>query len=405
MYKLKVLYLFVFLGTLVLLAFGAMSSVKDDGVLSNEVKIKFSHSVHKDVVECQDCHSKVKESTNLKESLFPNHDNCSSCHEVDNDEECSTCHIGDNYEALSKKDKGLLFNHKLHLQNKDVNCESCHQGLSEVDFSWQAPKANPSMETCYGCHNDKTVASNTCENCHISTANLLPQDHKVVSFGKTHKFAAEEFNANCVMCHDNQSCDDCHMATVGITETNTLNDFYQPYYPSNFVDGAKVQAISRVHELNYRFIHGMDSRGKTAECQTCHQIESFCVECHQSENEDYAMSGIMPSSHLNSNFKTIGVGTGGGEHAILARRDIERCISCHDVNGADPTCTEKCHLDPDGVKGNNFKTHPIGFMRDEQGDWHTDNGSICYNCHTNASPQSTAGFGFCGYCHGTNVED
>lgn len=405
MYKLKVLYLFIFLGTLVLLAFGAMSSVKDEGVISNEGKIKFSHSLHKDVVECADCHSKVKESTNLKESLFPNHDNCSSCHEVDNDKECATCHINENYEALSKTDKGLLFNHKIHLADQTVNCEACHKGLSDVDYSWQAPNAHASMETCYGCHNDKTVASNACEGCHISTANLLPQNHKVVNFSKTHKFAAQEFNANCVMCHDNQSCDDCHIATVGITESNTLKDFYQPYYPSNFVDGAKVQAINRVHELDYRFTHGMDSKGKTADCQTCHQIETFCTECHQGNNEDFAMTGIVPSSHLNPNFKTIGVGTGGGEHAILARRDIESCIACHDVNGADPTCIQ-CHVDPDGIKGTNPKTHAFDFMKDsEDGDWHTDFNSVCYNCHTSASPQSIAGIGFCGYCHGSRVED
>jgi len=318
---------------------------------------------------------------------------------VDNDEECSTCHYDDNYEALIKSESKLLFNHKIHLTDPDVNCESCHQGLSEVDYSWQSEGAHPPMETCYSCHNDKTVASNACESCHISTANLIPQDHKVVSFAKTHKFAAQEFNANCVMCHDNQSCEDCHVATTGITETNTLNDFYQPYYPSNFVDGVKVQAINRVHELNYRFIHGMDSRGKTAECQTCHQIETFCAECHQAENEDFAFSGIVPATHLKSTFKTFGVGSGGGDHAILAKRDIERCMSCHDVNGSDPTCVT-CHFDADGIKGTNPKTHPAGFMSGEEGDWHNDLGSVCYNCHTSAAPNSQQTTGFCNYCHG-----
>ena len=66
----------------------------------------------------------------------------------------------------------------------------------------------------------------------------------------------------------------------------------------------------------------------------------------------------------NPDFTTIGVGTGGGEHATLARRDIERCISCHDVQGADPTCIT-CHLDSDGIKGTNPKTHPAGFMKGE----------------------------------------
>lgn len=402
MQKLKVIYLFVFLGTLIFLLVGAISSLKVDKPQSNEGKIKFSHSLHKEVTDCQSCHSAVMTSESLKDRLLPNHDNCSSCHEVDNEKECSTCHIGDNYEALTQTESGLFFNHKMHLQNSklNLNCESCHKGLSDVDYSWQAAGAVPSMETCYTCHNDKSVASNACESCHISTVNLMPQDHKVVSFINNHKFAAMEFNANCAMCHDNQSCEDCHVATIGITEANTANNFYQPYYPSNFIDGAKQQAIMRVHDLNYRFTHGIDSKGKTAECQTCHQVETFCASCHQAEGEGIGFSGLVPASHLKPTFKTIGVGTGGGDHAILARRDIESCMACHDVNGADPTCIT-CHLDSDGIKGTNPKTHASNFMRDEHGDWHNDANSICYNCHTSASPQSQPGIGFCGYCHGS----
>ncbi len=399
MQKIKVLYLFIFLGITALLLIGAISNEKGNTLSTNEGKIKFSHSLHKELVDCQTCHSAVMESISLKSQLFPTHDNCSDCHEVDNDEECSTCHYDDNFEALTKKESGLLFNHKFHLTDQKIDCESCHKGISEADYSWQAAQPNPPMEQCYSCHNDKTVASNACESCHISTVNLIPQNHRVVGFAKTHKFAASEFKANCIMCHDNQSCDECHIATIGITEVNLKNDFYQPYYPDNFVDGAKVQAISRVHELNYRFFHGIDAKGKTSDCQTCHQVETFCAECHQSENQDFAFGGIVPATHLKPTFKTFGVGTGGGDHATLAKRDIERCMSCHDVNGADPTCIT-CHFDADGIRGTNPKTHPIGFMKGEKGDWHNDFGSICYNCHTSASPNSPRSAGFCNYCHG-----
>lgn len=399
MQKLKVLYLFIFLGTIIFLLVGAMDSVKDNKPLTNEGKIKFSHSLHKDVTDCQSCHSSVTQSESLKDKLLPNHDNCSECHEVDNEDECKTCHYNDNYEALVQRKAKIYFSHKQHLQNPDLNCESCHKGMSEVDYSWQAVGAVPSMETCYSCHNNKSVASNACESCHISTVGLLPQDHKVVSFIDNHKFAAREFNANCMMCHDNHSCEECHDATTGITETNSSDNFYQPYYPSNFVDGSKQQAITRVHELNYRFTHGIDSKAKTSECQSCHQVQTFCAECHQAENSDFAFSGIVPASHLKSTFKTIGVGTGGGDHATLAHRDIESCMSCHDVNGADPTCIT-CHLDSDGIKGTNPKTHAKNFMKNEEGDWHQDKSSVCYNCHTSASPESQPGVGFCGYCHG-----
>ena len=59
-----------------------------------------------------------------------------------------------------------------------------------------------------------------------------------------------------------------------------------------------------------------------------------------------------------------------------------------------------CHLDSDGIRGTNPKTYATGFMNDVNGDWHDSEGSICYNCHTSATPQSPITSGFCNYCHG-----
>ena len=39
---------------------------------------------------------------------------------------CSTDGSRDVLRALAKKDKGLLFNHKIHLADNTANCESCH---------------------------------------------------------------------------------------------------------------------------------------------------------------------------------------------------------------------------------------------------------------------------------------
>ncbi len=214
-----------------------------------------------------------------------------------------------------------------------------------------------------------------------------------------HKFLAQSFDANCMMCHDNSTCDECHISTTTITEFNTPDDFYQPYMPSQGIDGTKQQLIERVHELNYRYIHGIDANSKVTECQTCHEIQSFCANCHTSELADFSLGGVVPLSHIGPNFKTIGVGSGGGEHAILARRDLESCTACHDVQGADPSCIT-CHLDSDGIQGTNPKTHVSNFLRNEQGDWHESDGSICYNCHTSASTSSRKTDGFCNYCHG-----
>ncbi|HKI79668.1 MAG TPA: cytochrome c3 family protein [Ignavibacteriaceae bacterium] len=401
--KLKHIYYLLIPAIMVLLTLSAFKSkTVQETANHNDKIIKFSHKTHiENEVECQTCHDKIATSTKLSDRLLPNHDNCSACHDVEDTDNCTTCHFEDINEPLIQRKADLYFNHSLHVTDNKLECKQCHKGIGESDYAFQAEQPYPVMEDCYSCHNNKTVASNNCESCHISTVNLVPVTHKVPSFKKGHKFAANSIDANCAMCHDNSSCQECHVATNMITEDNSTNNFYQPYSATNFVDGTKQQQVTKVHELGYRFTHGIDAKGKTSDCQTCHELNTFCANCHQSDNSDFSLGGVVPVSHIKSNFVTIGVGTGGGNHSVLARRDIESCAACHDVQGADPTCIT-CHLDSDGIKGTNPKTHPSGFMRSTHGDWHDSDGSICYNCHTSASPRTPAGVGFCGYCHGSN---
>jgi len=390
----------------------------------NKNIIKFSHKVHKDATDCESCHSAVKTSKSLSDRLMPNHDNCKDCHDVNDEKSCNTCHFDNVNEPLVQYKSGIIFNHSSHITQQKIKCETCHKGVYDVEYAEDAPHVFPAMETCYSCHNNgiaagsttigdtatngtvaggiatsHIVASNACETCHISTADLKPQSHKSSSFIASHKFAASKFNANCIMCHDNASCQECHTSTTTITQHNTSKDFYQPYSPSNSGTGTQLQQITRVHSLDYVYTHGIDAKGKTSECQSCHETESFCVNCHQGKEGDYSIRGIAPYSHRQSNFMVLGVGSGGGEHATLAKRDIESCASCHDVQGGDPICIS-CHTDPDGIQGTNPKTHTANYMRGVHGDWHNSRGSICFNCHTGSSPSSPPGIGFCGYCHG-----
>jgi Cytochrome c7 and related cytochrome c len=385
----------------------AFSSGDSTGVkYRNKELIKFSHKFHLDgITDCGSCHTGVAKSTSLNDMLLPTMNDCAQCHDVEDEKNCKMCHYGDNFEPLIQKKVNLTFNHSFHVTKQKLECETCHKGLATVDNSWELKNPDPVMDDCYSCHNNnnsKTLAIDNCQSCHTSTADLKPQSHKSANFISSHKFAAKDIKANCVMCHDNSnnSCEDCHTSNNTITEANTPDDFFQPYSPGSSVKGPKDQKVTRIHDLNYIQTHGIDLKGKTAECQSCHEVESFCVKCHQSDNADFSMSGVAPYSHTQPNFTTIGVGTGGGEHAILARRDIENCAACHDVQGGDPTCIT-CHLDSDGIKGTNPKTHPANFMHGDHGDWHDSQGSICFNCHTSASPSTPSGVGFCGYCHGS----
>jgi len=400
--KIKHFYAAIALFLISFLTIAAINSSNiDSNGKTNKDVIKFSHKAHKELTDCASCHTTVAESRSLTTRLLPEKTVCATCHDVNDEKNCKQCHYEDKYEALILKTPSLIFDHKFHLSEQKLDCEKCHKGLSDVAYSFESTESKPAMVICSDCHNGNTVAINDCESCHISTANLIPENHKEVAFMRSHKFNALKENSNCQMCHDNSFCETCHVAITMITETNSKRNFVTPFSPHRFVDNTKQQAINRVHDLNYRYNHGIDLKGKKSECQTCHQTESFCVECHDSKRADFALEGNVPSSHKGTNFVTIGVGSGGGQHAVLAKRDIENCASCHDVQGADANCI-LCHIDNDGIKGTNPKTHSKSFTNEfERGDWHTDRGSVCYACHTDASarPNGAKGIGFCGYCH------
>ena len=303
-------------------------------------KIKFSHKIHKDAVECASCHSGIAESGSLNEKLFPKKEDCSSCHDVTDTKNCNFCHYDNVQVPLQGENTALLFSHKSHLAQKQ-ECKNCHAGIEDSEYLAAGQHFKPKMDNCYTCHKETGKAKSACETCHISLVNLKPQSHLVNNFMRFHKYQAVSPNANCVMCHTSSSCEDCHSATNVITEPNTKTSFPAPYSPSQSTAGTAQQKITRVHDLGFRYTHGIDARGKETECASCHQTATFCVQCHGSRQQDYAMAGVKPSSHLKLTFK--GVGADGGDHAKMGRRDIESCASCHDMNGSDPVCA-RCHV-------------------------------------------------------------
>ena len=364
-------------------------------------EIKFSHTFHiKDAgVACEDCHTAAKTSAVASDNLRANHDNCKTCHEEQINNTCGYCHVNpDSIEAIAPPARSIIFSHGQHVAMKGVECIKCHPGLDEVTYA--GPKNMPSMETCNTCHNEKK-ATNACEACHTSFTNLIPADHRVADFKKEHKKLTRlgALQVNCATCHSQNFCADCH-AGSGLVGIGTRDLMTEPSPRSFPVDGTRQMSLETVHALNYRFTHGIDAKSKAMDCYSCHSAQTFCSECHQTGGNINALA-FKPAWHLGAGFTTLGVGSGGGRHAEMARRDIESCASCHDARGGDPTCIT-CHTDADGIKYTDPRTHPGGFMRGEHGSWHSDAGATCYVCHTdyNARPDGVKGKNFCGYCHG-----
>lgn len=382
--------------------------------------IKFNHQFHiKDAsVACKDCHTKALTSVTSKDDLNPGHAECSSCHDINDQKNCNFCHIKDAKQKFPPTKKELEFSHKFHVVDQKQECTACHTGLDKVKFAKESPTAFPPMEICSACHtesnrpavNTSHQATGNCEACHTNLTKLYPVSHKSPNFLNEHKVLSgpESNSKNCMMCHSDNFCQVCH-SPVSLKGINTAENFNTPYYTkegATRMDREDLQKLTTVHkDLNYRFTHGLDANHKRFECKTCHDPVTFCNSCHQ--NGGNILGEIAPESHRQPNFTTFGVGTGGGLHATLGKRDIESCQSCHDTQGGDPVCV-RCHMDNDGVKGTNPKTHETGFMNDDKGIWHDTQGAVCYTCHVdgNARPNGIKGIGFCGYCHpGSTQQD
>jgi c(7)-type cytochrome triheme protein len=314
----------------------------------NESQLKFSHKYHlKDVgAECITCHPAASTSKSASDNLASGHDQCAGCHQDQVANNCGYCHTNpENIVARPAADRTVIFSHENHLARKS-ECTTCHKGLDEVDLS--SRKNLPDMTTCTTCH-DNAKATNTCENCHTDFVTLLPSDHKRSDFLRSHRDDARlgGLQTSCQTCHTEAFCMQCHQG-AGLKAFRPQDLRVEPRPKTSTKDSPRHMILQNVHELNYRFTHGIDARSKQTDCESCHSAETFCAQCHQAGG-NISQGTFKPKSHGVPGFTTIGRGSGGGVHAEEARRDIESCVSCHDVEGRDPSCMT-CHLESGRVR-------------------------------------------------------
>ncbi|MDZ7372725.1 MAG: cytochrome c family protein [candidate division KSB1 bacterium] len=362
---------------------------------SRKELIKFSHRKHVREVgaECNVCHAEAAESKESSDRLLPTMEQCGSCHDVTDEKQCLLCHVSqDRLEALANPVRSFRFSHATHVAETRLQCLACHKGIDEVDLG--DGKKIPPRESCNVCHNG-TLVSQECQLCHVGEVEILPLDH-ASDWAHEHMVRLRAGGEkDCAHCHQNRECQDCHEAVDLVTAKVLPTEYFASFRPAS---GQTPLVLSRVHDLNYRFWHSLEAEGKAEQCQVCHEGNRTCVECHTERSRAGAFLH-RPAWHGGPDWgaRRGAVGSGGGKHAELAERDIERCAACHDVQGSDPNCL-LCHTDFDGVRGTDPRTHGAGFADrfGEGAEFHHDAGAVCFNCHVRAR----AGEGFCGYCHG-----
>lgn len=331
------------LGLVMIVAGGSDKSSSWNDPIKQWATIKFSHKQHLvDVgAECSQCHAGAPTSENANDLMLPKQAQCAECHSAEVESDCMFCHtVADKYEPYAAPKREVRFSHKQHIETSQLECAACHAGIEASE----KPSLTflPLMSSCNSCHNDVKV-TNACESCHTQPETLLPVSHQQANWAKEHKrlVRIEGLSNDCAVCHSDNFCQACHAEVTTQFTRGSRTRSVAENRPS--LSGSQALVKPRVHDLNFVFTHALDLRSKQADCHSCHNQQTFCTDCH-TRNQDAGFAAPFPLSHRAADFVRLGKGSGGGQHAVLARRDMESCASCHDVEGRDPVCVT-CHLD------------------------------------------------------------
>ncbi len=270
---------------------------------------------------------------------------------------------------LVAQDVELIFSHKFHMEEVEAECTDCHDVAASA-----AAKDNllPDMDKCYSCHDEDTE----CTTCHKDPDNAVVYPRIVSYIGKfphakhvAKKIPCEKCHVGvaasenimekhlpkmtvCLECHKDVArenfCYDCHekgknlkptahnfqwKSEHGFSADMDKDECKQCHAESYCLECHSSDNLDRkVHPLNFVNNHGIYAKGNKENCYTCHEELSFCVDCHQKRM-------VMPRNHSFANWSN--AETGGG-HARAAKLDLDSCMSCHSDAQADPVCVV-CH--------------------------------------------------------------
>lgn len=322
--------------------------------------IDVDHAAHSDL-QCVRCHGGDGKGDGV--DLRPSMEVCAECHGSGADgrtatprlRNCQACHVGydrsvdgpvetvGDWRSVEPapmipppRESGTSFDHDRHL-------------AALVDSGEGDADRKKLCARCHGGEEQETVAAKSCQSCHGGAStnpeapSMKPANH-TIDWIQRHGKVARAGNDTCDDCHTEDDCTGCH-------------------------DSQSAEPFS-VHPPNFDTLHAADARSDLDNCTDCHTVETFCTRCHAEtnfapESPDRPPVGydVHPEHWTEPNAPN--------NHAVMARRNIEDCASCH----TERDCVS-CHQ---GVN-----PHPPEFqLRCKQ--WLDSNPAPCAKCHGDLS--------------------
>jgi len=134
--------------------------------------LEFSHRVHSEAAQCEDCHTGVNKSA-LAE--LPGIKVCMGCHTGEPmtkspEEKKLFNYINNNkdisWKRLYKNPVHVYFSHNRHVSVGKLACEKCHGEIGKTAKPPRRALIDIDMDTCISCHK-KNNMDISCVICHI----------------------------------------------------------------------------------------------------------------------------------------------------------------------------------------------------------------------------------------------
>jgi hypothetical protein len=344
------------------------------------ITIRFDHRRHLSIpasassprtpkLTCRSCHAAAFTSGDARDRLLPSPvTSCDPCHGSDHrnreqvqagpgaDGRCTSCHLGqdagkDGAVARFVLPRPNLRNSHWKHAARNIGCEQCHGAVQDVGLATR--QQLPRMSGCFVCHamsgSAQGEARGHCTNCHLvgpggrlqttfATGPLLPPpwlhgaDHGP-AWARSHRVQAAANSAMCANCHSEASCSECH-------------------------DGkSRPRAI---HPGDWLSMHAEASVLDNPRCTSCHQLQTFCADCHR--RVGVARDGPLGTRASGRRFHPPAAEWSAGargttHHAWEAMRNLNACVSCH----SERDCAT-CHASRGLRGGAGVSPHPAGFQ-------------------------------------------
>lgn len=383
--------------------------------------LRFSHAVHRreaagDSLNCLTCHATTDPPRRMVVA-GPDPNRCVRCHAHRGDvhiaptASCRTCHVP--LTTASRLTTERIGRFPRPAWHETAGFDSTHGRTASTAQSCAICHARESCERCHANADQIPLIANLSQDTRVaalvagkSARYAAPSSHRRHDWRDAHGASAARADAGCANCHTQPSCLACHAGGAGSSQrviaalpgpasrkglgvpveridravhgldvikrhgalaASARMDCTQCHSETTCASCHAASDSRRFHAANFVERHAVEVFSNGADCQSCHNSERFCRDCH-------ARNGIAAEARMTAAFHT-GKANWVLSHGQAARTGMESCVSCHKQND----CI-RCHSASGGWGVN---PHRAGFDASRLAE---RNSTSCRMCHIGRLP-------------------